>query len=489
MADHAPALVLALTEIGDFGAIVLAVSATVFVGLLGMRLADRFSVPYAALFLIGAAVVSDLWTELQTVLSVQDVERIAVVALLVILFDGGLHIGLGRFRRSLGPILGLGVVGTFLTAAVIACAAHYVLGFTWIESGLIGAAVAPTDPAVTFSVFGAREVRGRSGTILEGEAGVNDPVGIALMIGMIELASEDDGSLVVVAEEFAIEMVLGLVVGIAGALLLLPVFRRVQVTGLALYPIRVLAGAGIVYGLAAVIGGSGFLAVFVAGIVLGDAAMPRKGEIESFHSSIAGLAEIAVFVALGLTITVGDLDSVEIWAKGLGIAVILAFVARPLAVFPLLLPARLTNAERVFISWGGLKGAVPILLGALAVLAGVDGASELYGIVFIVVVFSVVVQGVSLTFVARKLRIPFRRVDHDLAEVLEFVVGETAFASGARIRELPLGERAWVGVLIRDGRPQRIDGNVVLSPGDRVHVYAQAEDAAAIERIFVGTPA
>lgn len=476
-----------MTEISDFGLIILAVSATVFVALLGMRLADRLSLPYAALFLVGAAVISDFWTELQTVLSVRDVERIAVVALLVILFDGGLHIGLGRFRRSLGPILGVGILGTFLTAGVVALAAHYLLGFSWIESGLIGAAVAPTDPAVTFSVFGAREVRGRSGTILEGEAGVNDPVGIALMIGMIELASEDDGSLGVVAEEFAIEMVLGLVVGVAGALLLLPVFRRVQLTGPALYPIRVLAGAGIVYGLAAVIGGSGFLAVFVAGVILGDAAMTRKGEIESFHSSIAGVAEIAVFVALGLTISIGNLDTLEIWAKGLGIALILAFVARPLAVFPLLLPARLTNSERLFISWGGLKGAVPILLGALAVLAAVDGSSELYGIVFIVVVFSVVVQGVSLTYVARKLRIPFRRVNHDLAEVIEFVVGETAFASGRRIRELPLGERAWVGVLIRDGRPQRVEGNVVLEPGDRVHVYALPEDVAALQRIFAGT--
>ncbi len=479
---------LALTEIGDFGEIILAVSATVFMALLGMRLADRFSLPYAALFLIGAAVISYLWTDLQDVLSVRDVERIAVVALVLILFDGGLHIGLGRFRRSLGPILGLGIVGTFLTAGVVAVAAHYVLGFTWIESGLIGAAVAPTDPAVTFSVFGAREIRGRSGTILEGEAGVNDPVGIALMIGMIELASEEDGSLFVVAEEFAIEMALGLVVGIAGALLLQPVFRRVPLTGPALYPIRVLAGAGIIYGLAAVIGGSGFLAVFVAGVVLGDSAMPRKGEIEGFHASLAGLAEIAVFVALGLTITVGDLDTLEIWAKGLGIALILAFVARPLAIFPLLLPARLTNAERLFISWGGLKGAVPILLGALAVLAAVDGSSELYGIVFIVVVFSVVVQGVSLPFVAEKLRIPFRRVDHDLAEVLEFVIGERSLASGARIRDLPLGERAWVGVLIRDGRPRRVDGNVTLEPGDRVHVYLQPEDADALRRIFAGTP-
>jgi cell volume regulation protein A len=475
-----------VTEVGDFGAIVLAVSATLFVALLGMRVADRISVPYAALFLIAAALISEVWTELQTVLSVKEVERIAVVALVLILFDGGLHIGLGRFRRSAGPILGLGILGTFLTAGFVAVAAHYVLGFSWIDAGLVGAAIAPTDPAVTFSVFGGREVRGRSGTILEGEAGMNDPVGIALMIGMIELAQEEDGNLSIVAREFVVELGIGLAVGVLGALLLLPVARRVPLTSPALYPIRVLAGAGVIYGLASVAGGSGFLAVFVAGIVLGDAAMPRKGEIESFHSSLAGLAEIAAFIALGLTVSIGHLDTLGVWEDGLALAVILAFLARPLAVIPLLLPVRLRWGERVFIAWGGLKGAVPILLGALAVLAGLDGSDELYGIVFIVVLFSVVVQGTSVPHAARRLHVPFRRVDYDLAEVLEFLVEEEAYATGRRIGELPLSERAWVGVLIRDGRPHTIADDVVLRPGDRVHVYSLPEDAPALRRIFEG---
>jgi cell volume regulation protein A len=337
-------------------------------------------------------------------------------------------------------------------------------------------------------VFGSREVRGRAGTILEGEAGMNDPVGIALMIGMIELATEEDGDFSIVVQEFAVEMALGLMVGVAGALLLLPVMRNVRLTGPALYPIRVLAGAGIVYGLAAVTGGSGFLAAFVAGIVLGDAAAPRKGEIEGFLSSLAGLAEIAAFVALGLTVGLGDLGEGHTWRDGLALALILAFLARPIAVLPLLLPARLSWGERVFLAWGGLKGAVPILLGALALLADVDDAAHVYGIVFIVVLFSVIVQGASVPIVADRLRIPFRRVHHDLAEVLEFVVRDDAFASGRRLAQLPLGERAWIGVLIRDGRPRSISDDVVLEPGDRVHVYCQPEDAAALERIFAGGP-
>jgi cell volume regulation protein A len=477
-----------MSEISDFGLIVLGVSATVFVALLGMRLADRFSLPYAAVILLAAVVASEVFTALQDVVTIQQVERLTVVALVVILFDGGLHIGLRRFRRSAGPIVALGVLGTFATAGIVALAAHYLLGFDWIFAGLIGAAVAPTDPAVTFSVFGSREVRGRAGTILEGEAGMNDPVGIALMIGMIELATHDDGHFSVVVTEFVVEMTLGLVVGIAGALALIPIMRHVRLTGPALYPIRVLAGAGIIYGLASVIGGSGFLAAFVAGVILGDVAAPRKGEIEGFLSSLSGLAEIAAFVALGLSVGLSDLGDGDIWVDGLVLALLLAFVARPLAILPLLLPTRLTRGERIFIAWGGLKGAVPILLGALAVLAEVDDASRLYGLIFIVVLFSVVVQGASVPAVATRLHVPFRRVDHDLSEVLEFVVRDDAYASGRRLAELPLGERAWIGVLIRDGRPQAVSGNVTLRPGDRVHVYCQPEDSAALARIFAGMP-
>lgn len=476
-----------MSEISDFGLVVLAVSATVLVALAGMRLADRLSLPYAAIILGGAVLVSEAFPELQDVISIQHVERLTVVALVVILFHGGLHIGARRFRRSAAPILALGVLGTFATAGLVAVAGHYLLGLDWVFAGLVGAAIAPTDPAVTFSVFGSREVRGRAGTILEGEAGMNDPVGIALMIGMIELAAEDDGSLSIVAQEFVVEMALGLAIGLAGArLLLLPLIRHIPLTAPALYPIRVLAGAGLVYGLASVVGGSGFLAAFVAGIALGDAAFPRKGETEGFLSSLAGLAEIAAFAALGITVGLGDLGNDSTWIDGIALALILAFVARPLAVLPLLLPARLTWGERIFIAWGGLKGAVPILLGALAVLAEVDGALNLYGIVFIVVGFSVVVQGATVPYVADRLRIPFRRVHHDLAEIIEFVVRDDSYARGRRLADLPLGERASVGVLVRGESPHVIHDDVVLESGDRVHVYCEPDDAAALARIFAG---
>ena len=215
-----------MPEIGDFGLIVLVVSAGVLLALFGRAITERLAIPSAALFLVAAAALSDLVPRLGDAISFVTVERIGVVALIVILFEGGLDIGWRRFRGAAVPILSLGVPGTFATAGLIALAAHFFFDLSWITSGLLGAALAPTDPAVTFSVLGGREIRGRTGTILKGESGANDPVGIALMIGMIELATSDHGSFWSVVEEFTVEMVGGIAVGAAGAALLVPLMRR-----------------------------------------------------------------------------------------------------------------------------------------------------------------------------------------------------------------------------------------------------------------------
>ena len=402
-----------MDEIATFGQIVLVVSAAFSLALLGRLLTERFAIPSAALFLIAAAVASELWPGLRDAISFVTVERIAVVALVVILFDGGMEIGWRRLRHALVPVVSLGVLGTFLTAALIAAAAHWLLGLSWITGGLLGAALAPTDPAVTFSVLGGREVRGRTGTILKGESGANDPVGIALMIGMIEFATSDDGSFWTVVGEFVIEMAGGAVVGIVGAAVLLWLMRRVALPQPALYPLRALAFAGVIYGAATLIHGSGFLAVFVAGILIGDAAMPRRVEVVGFLSSLASLAEVTAFVALGLTIDLGAVFGEGYWLEGLVLALVLGFVIRPFAVGLLLLPVRLDWGERLFVMWSGLKGAVPILLAALAVIGQVDDAAQIYGIVFVVVLLSVLILGSFVPVVADRLRVPMRRIDYD----------------------------------------------------------------------------
>ncbi len=397
-------------DVTSFGLTILLVAGALSAALLAAKLSARTSVPSAALFLVAAALASDLFPSL--VLTISAVERVATVALIVILLDGGSSIGWRRFRAAAFPIASLGVLGTFATAGLVAAFAHWALGFTWVTSGLLGAAIAPTDPAVMFSVLGEREIRGRTGTILEGESGANDPVGIALMLGMIELATHADASFWIVVRVFAEQMSIGLAIGIVGGLVERVLMQRVALPSAGLYTLRTLALAGLVYGVATVAHGSGFLAVFVTGLIIGDLRAPFTAEIRVFQDGLAALAEIVVFVALGLTIDLSGLTSGR-WMDGLLLAAFVAVIARPLAVGTLLAPAHLRGGERLFVIWGGLKGAVPILLAAFAVASQVDDAQRIYETVFVLVLASVVVQGGTIGVAARRLGLELRPTPRD----------------------------------------------------------------------------
>ena len=393
-------------DILDFGTVVLVASGGLVLAIGVRLLASRLGVPTAGLLLVAAALASDLVDRLATVLTFEDVQRIASLALVVILFEGGSKIGTRRFRAAAAPVLALGIVGTFATAALLALAAHVLLDLSWTISSLLGAALAPTDPAVTFSVLAGKEVEGRSGTILEGESGFNDPVGIALMIGMIDLATHDEGSKTAVLWEFLREMGIGLGVGVAGAAAIAAMIRWAPFPDRTLYPVAVILMVGVVYGAATVAHGSGFLAVFVAGILVGDLRFEARRAVRAFNAALGELGELATFVALGLTVNLAFIGDEGLWWRGLLLAVLLGFVVRPLVVAPLLTVVDLSWGERGFIMWSGLKGAVPILLASLAVVASTDYAPELYGIVFVVVLFSVVVQGSLVPTVARRLGVP-----------------------------------------------------------------------------------
>ena len=486
-----------MSEIGDFGLIVLILAGGFALALVTIRVTSWFPVPAPALFLVGAAIISDAFPDLQEDVSIRTVERIAVVALIVILFNGGMHIGWRRFRGAWRPITLVGTVGTFATAAVMTVAAKLLLDVDWTTAGLIGAALSPTDPAVTFSVLGRREVVGRTGTILEGESGMNDPVGIALVIGLVELANEADATLWIVVEEFVVEMAVGLAAGIAGGMLLIQVIRRGSLPSEGLYPLRTLAAAGLIYGIASIAHGSGFLAVFVAGVLVGDARAPFKAEIERFHGALASLAEIAVFVALGITLDVTDIVTSSVLWEGIALAVVLALVARPLGIWPLLVRERLRRGERIFLMWGGLKGAVPILLGALVVLSDVDDARRIYELIFVVVAFSVLVQGSTIPLAARRFGVRMRarrpepwRLSIDLAnepgDLHRYRVRAGSHAAGRKIKDLPLGEYGWIVTIVRDGDVVRPGGSSVLKSGDEVVVAAESQDARGVRRLFEG---
>jgi potassium/hydrogen antiporter len=475
-----------VTDTQSFALIVLLTAAVGLVAVLSNRLTERVKIPSPALVLAGAAVAVQVIPALHAPPRLA-VERVVTVALVCILFDGGMQIGWSRFRSAAVPIASTGVIGTFLTAAATAGFVHVAFGLSWYLALLVATAVAPTDPAVVFSVLGQQEVSGRSGTILEGESGANDPVGIALMASLIGAGGLSFGAFGQVGGEFVLQMFVGAAIGAAGGVALLWFTRRVPLPSEGLYPIRTLACALLIFALATLAHGSGFLAVFVAGIALGDGRAPFKREIERFHTALASLAEIVAFVVLGLTVNLSVIARTDVWLPGIILGAVLAFVIRPLLVGLTLLPARLEHNERNFVLFAGLKGAVPILLGIFVLEAHVPDGARLYGIIAVVVAFSVVVQGSLVPWAARVLRVPMRSVEpqpwalgvrlrDEPSGVHRLTIKAGSVADGRTIGEIAgLPGDAWVSFVVRDGQLVPIKEDIRLRPGDDVLVLADPE--------------
>ena len=482
-----------MTDVEPFGVVILLVAVALLVAVVSNRFSERIHVPAPALFLVAAAVVSDQFPALAS-FPVKTDERLVTVALIFILFDGGMQIGWHRFREVVGISLWMGVVGTIVTAAAVGAAAHLLFGFDWLPALLLGTALAPTDPAMVFSVLGNREISGRSGTILKGEAGANDPVGIALMVvllgagGASGLQAVGSGVLT-----FVVQMVVGAAVGAVGGYLLLQFMRRVPLPNAALYPVRTMASAAVIYGAAAVLHGSGFLAVLLAGIIVGDERAPYKHEIERFASGLGSVSEIVAFTVLGLTIDLHDVLTSDVLWIGLALGALLILVIRPVLVGLLIAPARLARGERAFVLLAGLKGAVPVLLGLFALGAGTSQGSRVYGVVFVVVLVSAVGVGGFLPTLARALKVPMRTVELEpWALGMRFrsepdglhrhVVAPGSPAEGTRISDLALGEDSWISMVSRRGHLVEVHGDTAFEAGDEVLAIGDA--SADLGRLF-----
>jgi cell volume regulation protein A len=358
---------------------------------------------------------------------------------------------------------------------------------------LIGAALAPTDPAVVFSVLGRREITGRSGTLLEGESGANDPVGIAIMVSLLGVSGGGWDAVGDGLWHFTLQMVVGAAVGLLGGWLLLQLMRRVPLPSSALYPVQTVAFALGLYGLAASLEGSGFLAVFIAGVMVGDQRAPYKREIEQFAGALAGLAEIVAFVVLGLSINLGGIVRDDRLWVGVGLAVLLIVVVRPVAVGIVLLPVRLSRGERAFVLFSGLKGAVPILLGTYVLIEGADRAGEIYDIVFVVVLISVLVQGGLVPTAARVFGVPMRvtqpepwalgmRFREKPEGLRRYVVAAGSPAEGCTVSDLDVGDSFWVSMVSRGGRLVQVRGDTLLEAGDEV--LALTEEGQQADHLF-----
>lgn len=421
--------------------------------------------------------------------------RVGTIYLVLILFDGGLNTARRAVQQVLVPAGILATIGVALTAGLLALFAR-ALGLDWTEALLLGAVVSSTDAAAVLAVLrgGRLSLQPRVGNTLEVESCINDPMAVILTVTMIEVARSPDAlgwSLALgVPLQLAVGGVVGVLVGYAGLRLL----QRVRPPTVGLYPALTLAIAFLSFGAATLLQGSGLLSVYVTALMLGNSLLPYRSGLTRVHESLAWLSQIALFLMLGLLVFPSQL--VPVAGIGLATALFLAFVARPFAVLLCLAPLRFPVREIGYIGWIGLRGAVPIILGAFPVLAQVPGAERVFNIVFFIVVVSAILPGATIRAVTRWLRLgvpekpaPSAILEINSAhplngEIASFLIEPAAAVCGASLSQIHLPPDAAVTLIVRGNDLVAPRGPTVLAPGDHVYVFFRPEDRRFVELLF-----
>ncbi|MEQ9337619.1 MAG: potassium/proton antiporter [Miltoncostaeaceae bacterium] len=419
---------------------------------------------------------------------------VGIVGLVAILWEGGLTTAWRDVRGVLASSALLATVGVVVTAAIVGGAAYMLFDLTLVEAMLLGAVVGSTDAAAVFATLRFTTLRRRVAGLLEAESGLNDPMAVALTVGLIAMATGDGTGPAGVAGGVVWSLGVGLVAGLVLGEVAVRAVTRLPASFGPFAPVLSVGMACIAFGLPEAAGGSGFLAVYLVALRLGNTPNPFRRALAAFHGGLAFIAQVSLFIVLGLLVFPSDL--VDIAIPGLVLAAVLILVARPVAVWLCTVRPAMTGRERVVLSWAGLRGAVPIVLGTFVLSEGVGAGSTIFNAVFFVVLVSTAVQGPLLEPLARRLGLvderaavyepPIEIGAVGGADILEFAVREGYSAAGALVRDLGLPRTALLAVVLRDGQAVPPRGRTRIEAGDRLYVLTRTNDLDEVSAVLDG---
>jgi len=469
---------------------VLVGAAVTLLAILAVRVSSRAGLPSLLIYLLMGVALGESGIGIQFE-DAQVAHALGFAALALILAEGGLTTSWAEVRPSMRLGVSLATIGVVVSVTVVAVAAHYLLGLPWELAVLLGAVTSPTDAAAVFSVLRVVPLPKRLVGALEAESGLNDAPTVVLVTLISSGALQESGPLLMagtVVFELVVGVACGLAVGFGGGWLL----RRTALPASGLYPIAVLCLASLAYGAAAALHGSGFAAIYIAALILGNSELPHRAATRSFAEGVAWLAQIGLFVMLGLLASPGRITLSTV-AMAAVAGLILTFVARPLSVAVSTLVAPMPWRETAFLSWAGLRGAVPVVLTTIPLSEAVTGSTRLFDLVLVMVVIYTLLTGPTLPYVARRLRVvrrseprgleveaaPLERVGADLLQV---TISPRSQMHGVEVGELRLPPGASVSLVIRDGHTLVPERRTALRQGDDLVIVTPRKQREATER-------
>ncbi|SFJ60571.1 cell volume regulation protein A [Halobacillus dabanensis] len=485
-----------IQEILESNQFIMLMALLLIVSIIVTKFSSRLGVPSLVLFIAVGMLVGNDGLGFIYFDNPEIAQLVGVIALIIILFEGGMLTKWKDIRPVVAPSITLATVGVVLTTLLVAVAAKFILHIGWIEAFLVGSIVGSTDAAAVFAVLKGKNVRGKLEATLEAESGTNDPMAVFLTITFIQLLTLDQMNVWGMVGSFFWQMGAGFAVGAVIGYLASLSLNRINLDSSGLYPLYALGFAFLSYSSSSLLQASGLLAVYVTAVFIGNAELAYRYSILRFHEGFGWMAQILMFIILGLFVSPQEVFTWSIMLDGLLIAIVLIFIARPVAIIISLAGFSFEWKEKLFLSWAGLRGAVPIVLAIFPMLAGIENSQLIFNVVFFTVLTSALVQGSSITWVAERFRLVSDKLGNPIhslelisigkanVEMIEFDVTEKNVVVGQTLENMELPDRALINAIIRDGDVITPYGQTEIKAGDTLYILVARKNKKEVKKLL-----